>query len=113
MSVIADDGKLLHDVLLYDAAGAPLDIGAAFQDPNRRVVKASTNASIFNNPGAARPGAHRFEGYRSARPRVTMDRRQSTERRLYRCSNPPLRPCSSCSCSSFSGSSGARCGPER
>jgi hypothetical protein len=43
------DGKLLHDVLLYDAAGAPLDIGAAFQDPNRRVLKASTNASIFNS----------------------------------------------------------------
>jgi uncharacterized membrane protein len=43
------DGKLLHDVLLYDGAGAPIEIGAAFQDPNRRVLTTSTNASIFNS----------------------------------------------------------------
>jgi hypothetical protein len=43
------DGKLLHDVLLYDAAGAPLEIGAQFQDPNRRVLKSSANESIFNS----------------------------------------------------------------
>jgi hypothetical protein len=43
------DGKLLHDVLLYDGAGAPIEIGAEFKDPNRRVLTTNTNASIFNS----------------------------------------------------------------
>jgi uncharacterized membrane protein len=42
------DGKLLHDVLLYDAAGGPLEIDA-FRDPNRRLLRTSTNASILNS----------------------------------------------------------------
>jgi hypothetical protein len=43
------DGKLLHDVLLYDGAGAPLEIGAQFQDQNRRVLRSTANAAIFNS----------------------------------------------------------------
>jgi uncharacterized membrane protein len=41
------DGELLHDVLLYDGAGAPIEIGAEFKDPNRRVLATSSGASIF------------------------------------------------------------------
>jgi hypothetical protein len=41
------EGKLLHDVLLYDGAGAPIEIGAQFKDPNRRVLTTSSNAPIF------------------------------------------------------------------
>lgn len=41
------DGKLLHDVLLYDGAGAPIEIGAEFKDPNRRVLTTSSGAPIF------------------------------------------------------------------
>jgi hypothetical protein len=55
------DGKLLHDVLLYDGAGAPIEIGAEFKDPNRRVLTTSSSAAIFNafpiryyEPGTAR-----------------------------------------------------------
>jgi hypothetical protein len=43
------DGKLLHDVLLYDGAGAPIEIGAQFKDPNRRVLTTSSGASIFSS----------------------------------------------------------------
>jgi hypothetical protein len=42
------DGKLLHDVLLYDGAGSPLDIGA-YPDPNRRILRTRTNLSILNS----------------------------------------------------------------
>jgi hypothetical protein len=43
------DGKLLHDVLLYDGAGNPLDVGASFPDPNRRILKTNANTSVFNS----------------------------------------------------------------
>ena len=42
------DGKLLHDVLLYDGAGRPLDIGAGVNDPNRRVLRTTSNVSVLN-----------------------------------------------------------------
>jgi hypothetical protein len=42
-------GKLLHDVLLYDGAGTPLEIGRGVSDPNRRILTTSTNTSIFNS----------------------------------------------------------------
>jgi uncharacterized membrane protein len=42
-------GKLLHDVLLYDGAGNPIDIGGAVPDPNRRVLTTTANTSIFNS----------------------------------------------------------------
>jgi hypothetical protein len=41
------DGKLLHDVLLYDGAGNPLEIrGEA--DPNRRIVVSNGGDQMFN-----------------------------------------------------------------
>jgi uncharacterized membrane protein len=42
-------GKLLHDVLLYDGAGNPIDIGGAVPDPKRRVLTTSANTSVFNS----------------------------------------------------------------
>jgi hypothetical protein len=41
------DGRLLHDVLLYDGAGRPLDLGAQ-GDPNRRVVRTKGNVALLN-----------------------------------------------------------------
>jgi hypothetical protein len=43
------DGRLLHDVLLYDGAGRPLDLGADVRDPNRRVLVTGRGARIFNS----------------------------------------------------------------
>jgi hypothetical protein len=40
------DGKLLHDVLLYDGAGIPLEIRGA--DPNRRIIVSKEGALLFN-----------------------------------------------------------------
>ncbi|MDX6424590.1 MAG: hypothetical protein QOI67_2061 [Gaiellaceae bacterium] len=43
------DGKLLHDVLLYDGAGRPIDIAASrVEDPNRRFVVTNGNKPLFN-----------------------------------------------------------------
>jgi hypothetical protein len=42
------DGKLLHDVLLYDGAGNPIEIGRGVTDPNRRVLLTRSNLFIFN-----------------------------------------------------------------
>jgi hypothetical protein len=42
-------GKLLHDVLLYDGAGNPIDIGGAVPDPNRRILRTSGNTSVLNS----------------------------------------------------------------
>lgn len=43
------DGKLLHDVLLYDGAGRPLEIPAnRGEDPNRRFVVTNGNRPLFN-----------------------------------------------------------------
>jgi hypothetical protein len=43
------DGKLLHDVLLYDGAGRPLEIPTARGlDPDRRYVVTNGNKPLFN-----------------------------------------------------------------
>ena len=70
------DGRLLHDVLLYDADGRPLNVGAGVPDPDRRVLRTRGNRAIFNSfpiryyePGTrrvARPNA----GPRIRAPRI-------------------------------------------
>jgi uncharacterized membrane protein len=42
-------GRLLHDVLLYDGAGRPLNLGADYSDPNRRVLVTRSGSRIFNS----------------------------------------------------------------
>lgn len=43
------DGKLLHDVLLYDGRGRPIEIPAnRGEDPNRRFVVSNGNRPLFN-----------------------------------------------------------------
>ena len=43
------DGKLLHDVLLYDGAGRPIEIPAnRGDDPNRRFVVTNGNKPLYN-----------------------------------------------------------------
>ena len=43
------DGELLHDVLLYDGAGRPIEVrGSRSQDPNRRFVVTNGNKPLFN-----------------------------------------------------------------
>ena len=68
-------GRLLHDVLLYTGAGAPLDAPGAAIDPERRVLRTTSGKQIFNaypiryfDPGTgqvAHPGAA---------PKVTIPR---------------------------------------
>jgi hypothetical protein len=43
------DGRLLHDVLLYDGAGNPLEIGANGNDPNRRLVRTADRYTPLYN----------------------------------------------------------------
>jgi hypothetical protein len=58
------DGRLLHDVLLYDHRGRPLEIrGNRALDPNRRFVVTNGNRPLFNafpiryyEPGTRRVG---------------------------------------------------------
>ena len=65
------DGELLHDVLLYDGAGRPLEIrGDRVTNPDRRIVVTNGNTPLFNvfpiryfEPGTkrvARPNAVPF-----------------------------------------------------
>jgi hypothetical protein len=43
------DGKLLHDVLLYDGRGRPIEIASnRGDDPNRRFVVSNGNRALFN-----------------------------------------------------------------
>jgi uncharacterized membrane protein len=44
------DGKLLHDVLLYDSAGKAIDIGGNpnVPDPERRVLRTTRNGLLYN-----------------------------------------------------------------
>jgi uncharacterized membrane protein len=44
------DGKLLHDVLLYDSAGKAIDIGGNpnVPNPDRRVLRTSGNGLLYN-----------------------------------------------------------------
>jgi len=55
------DGRLLHDVLLFDSAGRPLDVNRGDPDPARRVLLAGDGQRIFDsfpiryfNPGTRR-----------------------------------------------------------
>jgi hypothetical protein len=44
------DGHLLHDVLLYDAFGNPIEIGRnGVADPNRRFLRTPSGAVLFNS----------------------------------------------------------------
>jgi hypothetical protein len=43
------DGRLLHDILLYDDAGRPLDIKPGDVDPARRVLTAPDGQRIFDS----------------------------------------------------------------
>ena len=42
-------GRLLHDVLLYDGAGRPLDVRPGADDPDRRLLEARDGTPIFNS----------------------------------------------------------------
>ena len=42
------EGKLLHDVLLFDGAGRPLDVGG-LGDPQRRLLLKSDGTPLFNS----------------------------------------------------------------
>ena len=43
------DGRLLHDVLLYDQLGRPLDVLAHSDDPDRRVLETKGAGPMFNS----------------------------------------------------------------
>ncbi len=43
------DGRLLHDVLLYDDQGLPVTIGEQANDANRRVLTTRSGQQIFNS----------------------------------------------------------------
>jgi hypothetical protein len=44
------DGRLLHDVLLYDGAGRPIDVGGpAAPDPNRRILVTRGGKQVYNS----------------------------------------------------------------
>jgi hypothetical protein len=43
------DGRLLHDVLLYDQEGRPLDVMPGDTDPTRRVLSATGGQRIFDS----------------------------------------------------------------
>ena len=54
-------GAMLHDVLLYDQTGAPLQITSAVADPDRRILRTASGKPLFNSfpiryyhPGTAR-----------------------------------------------------------
>jgi hypothetical protein len=43
------EGRLLHDVLIYDGRGVPVEIGANAHDPLRRVLRTPAGKPIFNS----------------------------------------------------------------
>jgi hypothetical protein len=70
------EGKLLHDVLLYDQLGRPLAITPGDTDPNRRVLHtAARYVPIFNSFPLRYydPGTHRV-AHPNAGPRVHVAR---------------------------------------
>jgi hypothetical protein len=42
------DGRLLHDVLLYDGAGRPIALASGIPDRNRRVLRTPTGIAVLN-----------------------------------------------------------------
>ena len=76
------DGRLLHDVLLYDGAGRPLEVGVAAADPQRRVVRTQ----------AGKPVWHAFPiRYYEAGTRVVARPNAAPPIRPPRVATPPLR----------------------
>ena len=81
------DGRLLHDVLLYNSFGRPIEIGAGAVDPERRVLRTATGTPIYNSfpiryyePGTkrvARPNA----GPRVETPRLVTPPLRARARR--------------------------------
>ena len=43
------DGRLLHDVLLYDSFGQPIEFGVGAVDPMRRLLRTRAGAPIYNS----------------------------------------------------------------
>jgi hypothetical protein len=71
------NGRLLHDVRLYDGFGRPLDFGRNFANPDRRAVRDAKGATVFNaypvryfEPGTKRV-AHPQAGSPVTPPRLT------------------------------------------
>jgi uncharacterized membrane protein len=69
------DGRLLHDVLLYDGAGQPLNVAQDLVDPARRVLYTRAGLPIFNSFPIRyfEPGTRRVARPNAA-PRVTLPR---------------------------------------
>jgi hypothetical protein len=72
----ARDGRMLHDVLLYDENGTQLAVGSNAPDPNRRVLVTTTGDKLFNtfpiryfDPGTRRV-AHPNAGPRVHLPKL-------------------------------------------
>lgn len=42
-------GAMLHDVLLYDQTGTPLQITSAVADPDRRILRTASGKPLFNS----------------------------------------------------------------
>lgn len=81
------DGRLLHDVLLYDGSGQPLDVGRDAADPLRRVLRTRAGSPLFHSfpiryftPGTLtvdKPNAGpRVRMPRIATPRLVRERRR-------------------------------------
>ena len=79
-------GRLLHDVLLYNEYGTPLEIGRNEVDPAKRVVITNQAEQVFNAFPIRyfEPGTHRV-AHPNAMPRVQVPR----------IATPPLAPRSS------------------
>ena len=43
------DGRLLHDVFLYDSYGRPIELGSEFEDPLRRVLRTRAGRPVYNS----------------------------------------------------------------
>ena len=80
------DGRLLHDILLFDSYGHPVEIGAGTDDPERRLLRTADGTVIYNSfpiryyePGTrhvARPNAGpRVETPRLVTPPLRAKRR--------------------------------------
>jgi hypothetical protein len=69
-------GRLLHDVLLYDGSGNPIEIGPAVSDPNRRLLRTARRYEPVYNAFPIRyyePGTT-LVSHPSAGPRVRIPR---------------------------------------
>ncbi|TML60630.1 MAG: hypothetical protein E6G22_10900 [Actinobacteria bacterium] len=69
------NGKLLHDVLLYTGAGAPVDLRPGVPDPERRVVHTRSGKAVYNAFPVRyfEPGTNRV-AHPNAAPKVRIPR---------------------------------------